>query len=134
MWLPATIPIDRAKLGISYTEINSVTAEIEGYSSTGLLVADVSSDSDAVGKINKGDIITHIDGQLITNDDLVLDIIESKKAGDKISITVVNQRGNSATHQIELKANVGESSYQSDVITDKNPNGGGGDFNFPEGD
>lgn len=126
--------IDRAKLGISYTEINSVTAEIEGYSSTGLLVADVSSDSDAVGKINKGDIITHIDGQLITNDDLVLDIIESKKAGDKISITVVNDRGSSTTHQIELKANVGESSYQSDVVTDKNPNGDGGDFNFPEGD
>ena len=124
--------IDRAKLGISYTEINSVTAEIEGYESTGLLVADVSSDSDAVGKIKSGDIITHVDGQLITHDDLVLDIIESKKAGDKISVTIINQKGNSQTFQIELKANIGESSY---ISSDSNLSGNGGnDFNFPEGE
>lgn len=124
--------IDRAKLGISYTEINSVTAEIEGYESTGLLVSDVSSDSDAVGKIKSGDIITHVDGQLITHDDLVLDIIESKKAGDRISVTIINQKGNSQTFQIELKANIGESSY---ISSDSNLSGNGGnDFNFPEGE
>lgn len=124
--------IDRAKLGISYTEINSVTAEIEGYESTGLLVADVSSDSDAVGKIKSGDIITHIDGQFITHDDLVLDIIESKKAGDKISVTIINQKGSSQTYQIELKANIGESSYITS--TPNLPSNGSDDFNFPEGE
>ena len=126
--------VDRAKLGISYTEINSVTAEIEGLQSTGLLVATVSSDSDAAGKIKEGDIITHIDGQAITNDDFVLDIIESKKAGDKISVTVINERGSNVTFVIELKANVGESSYVGASSVPNNSGANGDDFNFPEGD
>lgn len=127
--------IDRAKLGISYNEINSVTAEIDQLQSTGLLVREVSTDSDAVGKIKVGDIITHIDNTPITSDDLVLDIIESKKAGDKISITVVNENGISRTYQIELKANVGESSYVATTPdTPNTPDNGGGDFNFPEGE
>ncbi len=126
--------IDRAKLGITYTEINSVTAEVQGTQSTGLLVASVSSDSDAVGKIKEGDIITHIDGNLITHDDLVLDIIESKKAGDKISVTVINERGSSATFEIELKANVGESSYSTAAPNPNASDNEGGEFNFPEGE
>lgn len=126
--------IDRAKLGISYTEINSVAAEVQGLQSTGLLVAEVSSDSDAAGKIKEGDIITHIDGKIITHDDLVLDIIESKKAGDKITVTVINERGSSTSFEIELKANVGESSYSNDIPTPNTPSTPGGDFNFPEGE
>ncbi len=87
-----------------------------------------------VGKIKEGDIITHIDGKKITHDDMVLDIIESKKAGEKITVTVINERGSSTTFEIELKANVGESSYSNDIPNTNTPTIPGGDFNFPEGE
>ena len=126
---------DRAKLGISYTEIDSVTAEISGKSTVGLLIAEVTDDSDLHGKATAGDIITHIDGKEITNDDIVLDTLEALKAGDKITLTVVSQNGMSKDYIVTLKANVGHSSY-SDTL--KEPNGSSsnnnGTFDFPYGE
>ena len=131
---------DRAKLGITYTEVNSVTAEIERYAAVGLLVVSVGEDSDVFGKIGEGDIITHVNGIEITNDDIVLDVIEDCKAGDTISLTVLLKNGNEADFDVTLRANVGESSYSSVVGERENPsnntesNSGGGTFDFPYGE
>lgn len=130
---------DRAKLGITYTELNSVSAEISDRDSIGLYVATVSEDSDLYGKVGEGDIITHINGTEISNDDIVLDIIEDCVAGDSITLTVVNTRGNTTDYTVVLKANVGESSY-SDVMSPDSSSGnssgssGGGTFDFPFGE
>ncbi len=130
---------DRAKLGITYTEINSVTAEIEKYSSAGLLVVSVSEDSDIFGKLNEGDIITHVNGMPITNDEVVLDVIEDCKAGDTISLTVLFTNGSTGDYNVTLRANISESSY-SETVGDRdepsqNPsNDSGGAFNFPYGE
>ncbi|MBE6732589.1 MAG: trypsin-like serine protease [Ruminococcaceae bacterium] len=125
---------DRAKLGISYTEINSVTAEISGKSTVGLLIAEVTEDSDLYGKVTAGSVITHIGGKKITNDDIVLDTLESLKAGDKVTLTVVNQNGVSKDYTVTLKANVGQSSY-SDILKDKDDSSSsGGTFDFPYGE
>ena len=105
--------VSRSKLGITYTAINSVTAEINGYDCVGLYVASVSEDSDLFGKISEGDIITHINGTEVTSDDIVLDIIEESSAGDKISVTVFTKKGIEITLEAVLKANVGESSYSA---------------------
>ena len=131
--------VSRAKLGITYTAINSVTAEINGYDCVGLYVASVSEDSDLFGKISEGDVITHINGTEVTSDDIVLDIIEESSAGDKISVTVFTKKGNEVTLDAVLKANVGESSYSSVINSaennDDNSSGGsGGTFNFPFGE
>lgn len=138
--------LDRAKLGITYTEVNSVTQYLMNYESTGLLVATVSSDSDISGKVVAGDMITHINGELITSDDTVLDIIESSKAGDKITLTVLSQKGVSTVYNVVLKANIGESSYStadpfasSSGAEDKNSgsdsgSSSGGTFDFPDGE
>lgn len=133
---------DRAKLGITYTEVNSVTAEIEKYEAVGLLVVSVSDDSDAFHKIGEGDMITHVNGIKITNDDIVLDVIEDCKAGDTISLTVLLKDGEEAEYNIKLRANIGESSYSAVVgdrenpanDEDKNQESGGGRFDFPEGE
>ena len=129
---------DRAKLGITYTEVNSVTAEIENYNAVGLLVVSVGEDSDIYGKVGEGDFITHVNDIEITNDDIVLDIIEDCKAGDTISLTVLLKNGNEADFDVKLRANISESSY-STVIGDReepqeNTESGGGIFDFPFGE
>lgn len=134
---------DRAKLGITYNEINSVTKQLENRASTGLLVVSVSSDSDLYGRVNKDDIITHINGIEITEDDTVLDVIESLKAGDTIKITVLSTSGDQTEINAKLGANIGESSFKIDESEveaeqgeqEKTPdNPGGGTFDFPFGD
>ena len=131
---------DRAKLGITYTEINSVTAEVERYESTGLMVVSVGEDSDIYGKVGEGDMITHVNGIAITNDEIVLDVIEDCKAGDTISLTILLKNGNIVDYDVKLRANVSQSSY-TDVITKRedpstNSEGSssGGIFDFPFGE
>ena len=133
--------VDRAKLGISYTQIDSVTKELNNYKAVGLLVATVSNDSDVAGVLNAGDIITHVNGVEITNDDVMLDVIEDCKAGDVITITVLFTDGEQEDLEVKLKANIGDSSY-STALEERNPskenekdkNSSGGSFNFPQGE
>ncbi len=132
---------DRAKLGITYTEVNSVTAQMGGYDSAGLYVVSVGEDSDIFGKVGEGDMITHVNGKAITNDDIILDVIEDCKAGDTITLTVVSKNGKQTDYSVKLKANIGESSY-SEVITqsgadsqqNSSESSGGGTFDFPFGE
>ena len=135
---------DRAKLGITYQMINTAAAEAQGIENTGLLVISVGEDSDLYGKIQQGDMITHINGTEITYDDMVLNIIEDCKAGDTIKVTVVDSKGNTKEFSAKLKANIGESSYSS-VIKSDSSQGSSSDssdkkkssdkeFNFPYGE
>lgn len=132
--------VSRAKLGITYTAINSVTAEVGGYAHEGLYVASVSEDSDLYGKLNEGDIITGINGTEVTSDDVVLDIIDNSSAGDKISVTVITKSGAEKNFEATLKANIGESSYSTDIKAGSSGNSSsesssdGGTFNFPFGE
>ncbi len=132
---------DRAKLGITYTEINSVTAEIERYAAVGLMVVSVGEDSDIYGKVGAGDMITHINGIAIANDDIVLDVLEDCKAGDTVSLTVMHSNGNTVDYKVKLRANISESSYTKTIGDRKNPaednssgNSNGGIFDFPSGE
>ena len=128
--------VSRAKLGVTYTAIDSVAVEIGDYATKGLLLASVAEDSDLYGKVNEGDYITHINGIEVTRDDIVLDIIEQSKAGDKITVTVYTKDGKTKTVEAVLKANIGQSSYTlTQAPNDKQQSGsdknGGGTFDFP---
>ena len=130
---------DRAKLGITYTEINSVTKQMGNYAATGLLIQSVSSDSELYGKVEKDDIITHVNGIEITKDDIVLDIIESSKAGDSITVTVLSGSGSQNEYTVKLGANIGESSFkieesEGNSTGDSNSSESGGTFDFPFGE
>ncbi len=124
--------VSRAKLGITYQEINSVAAEIQNHKNIGILVASVSDDSDLYGKVAEGDTITHINGTQITSDDVVLDIIEQAKAGDKITVTYVTEKGDEKTVEAVLAANISQSSYTTKQNNTK-PNSNG-TFDFPDGE
>ena len=112
--------VTRAKLGITYQVIDSVTASLGKYKYKGLYVESVSADSDLYQKVEKGDIITHINDIEVTSDVIVLDIIEKSKAGDKIKVTVVDKKGKSKTLNAVLKANVSESSYMANEKIESN--------------
>ena len=131
--------LDRAKLGITYLEINSVNKDVNGYAAVGLLVQSVNTDSSIYGKIDKGDIITHVNGVEITKDDIMLSVIESAKAGDEITITVLSASGSQSDYVAKLGANVGESSYKEsesdDTASGKDDSSSKNDgtFDFPFG-
>ncbi len=126
---------DRAKLGISYYEVSAVTADINNYP-RGLYVAEVDSTSGAYGKLNKGDIITTVNGTQITSDDIMLDIIDGCKPGDTLTLTGENQNKNNFTYQIVLGEDKGSSSYSATKqnIKDQTPSQQEDSFNFPFGD
>ncbi len=124
--------VTRAKLGVTYAAIDSVTAAMNGYDNKGILIDSVSEDSGLFGKAEKGDIITHINGIEIVKDTIVLDIIEQSSAGDTISVTIVTSSGTTKTVDAVLSANVGESSYVANQP--KPETNQGGTFDFPDGE
>ena len=105
---------------------------MNGYDYKGILIDSVSEDSGLYGKAEKGDVITHINGIEITNDNIVLDIIENSRAGDKITVTIATNSGTVKTVEAKLSANIGESSYKA--IEEKPEINKDGAFNFPEGE
>lgn len=133
---------DRAKLGITYNEINSVTKQRENRAATGLLIVSVSSDSDLYGKLSKDDIITHINGIQIDKDDVVLDVLETLKAGDTVRLTVLSPSGDESEISAKLGANTGESSYMAEESKtnnsssekDNSSESDDGSFDFPFGE
>lgn len=126
--------ISRAKLGISYYAVTSIEVELGKYKYVGLLVDSVAEDSDLYGKLKKGDTIVQINEIDIVDDTMVLNLIEKCRAGDKITVTFVTESGESKTLKATLRANVSESSYQSDINRLPQSPDGNKDFNFPEGE
>ena len=126
--------ISRARLGITYYAVDSIAVELGKYKYVGLLVDSVAEDSDLYGKLKKGDTIVQINGVDTTDDAVVLNIIEQSRAGDKITVTIVTESGESKTYKATLRANVGESSYQADINRLPQTPESNKDFNFPEGE
>ncbi|MBR6903200.1 MAG: hypothetical protein IKN39_04850, partial [Clostridia bacterium] len=69
-----------------------------------------------------------------------LDIIESSKAGDEITLTVLSSGGAENDYTVKLGANVGESSFshQESIPDNSSSNNNfseqGGTFDFPFGE
>ena len=125
--------VSRAKLGISYNLVDSVSAELQNHPYTGLYVASVTNDSDLYGKVEKGDMIIEINGKEIDDDDVVLDLIEQSSAGDKITVKVYKADDKTVSYTAVLKPNYSESSYSTEEATN-NSSGDGKTFDFPFGD
>ncbi len=104
---------DRARIGISYIVKNAAAAEVEGLTTSGLLVADVDEESELFSLLRQNDIITELNGVRITKDEEVLDIIESLKPGDLIKLTVMSDDGSVKEHKVKLLGYKSESSYSA---------------------
>jgi len=106
--------VSRAKLGITYTAVGTVASEINK-TPTGLYIQEISSESGLYGKgFVKGDVITHINGEVIKDDRTVLDIIENSKAGDVLELTIyISSTAVSKSVDVKLVAAEGGSSYST---------------------
>ncbi len=103
---------DRGRLGITYTEVDYIYSKAEDMP-RGIYVQSVSQDSDFVGKLNKGDIITHVNDIEITDSEILLDIIETTIPGQTLSFTVKRSSGEIESVIGVLIADKGTSSYTS---------------------
>ncbi len=124
---------NRARLGISYNFYNSAMAELSELSSCGLLVREVSKDSDLYSKLSEGDMISHVNDIAITDDAVILDLLEESAPGDSILLTVLKQSGETVTVSAILLKDEGSSSYVNSDGTITQDGNNGGEFNWPEG-
>lgn len=130
--------VNRAKMGITYQEIDSVTADINGIDTTGLLVVEVTN-GDLTSSLTKDDIITHVNGIAITRDDIILDIIADSLPGETIALTVL--KSDNSTKQITAKLLADEGSSSLDTsspnknnIPSSDDSSNGSSFTFPFGE
>ena len=84
------------KIGIMVTEIDSTIAAQYGYAHGGLLVRSVTSPQASLSGLEQGDIIFKADGKNITVQDDLTKILSSKKAGDKLKLTVARADGSTS--------------------------------------
>ncbi len=117
---------DRAKLGITYTEIGFLTADALNMP-RGVMIQSVSEDSDLSSfGFTKGDIITNVNGTEVLSSNTLLDVVDSSKAGDEVELTIYRaSKGEEETVTIKMLSDEGVSSY-----TTKKQNN---DYNIPFG-
>ena len=103
---------DRAKLGITYTEIGFLTADSLNMP-RGVMIQSVSEDSDLSSfGFAKGDIITHVNGTEILSSNTLLDVVEASKAGDEVELTIYRaSKGEEESVTIKMLSDEGVSSY-----------------------
>ena len=111
----------RSKLGITYSSIGTVAAEVNGLPK-GVYIQSISEDSGLYGKdIAVGDVITGADGQTISSGDDLLDIMEKHSAGDTVNFTVYKaSSGETVSVSAELSEYIGTTAY-STASTSQNP-------------
>lgn len=124
---------NRAKIGISYYAVDSVTAEINKIPAKGLYVDSVTNDSKFFGKLSQGDIITHLNGVEIDSDTDVLNFIDGAKPGDTITFTVLTAKNATKTVTGELIKAETQSSYTT-LTSNSSSQSTTSDFSFPFGD
>lgn len=121
---------DRAVLGISGQYLDSMTASFYGLT-TGMYVASVNSDEANSAGLQKGDIITSIDGTQITSSTTITSIVTKKKPGDTVELTV--DRALEGTSDITITVTLSEyqqetTSSSDDTTTQDNGNNQQGGF------
>ncbi|MDO4459602.1 MAG: trypsin-like peptidase domain-containing protein [Clostridia bacterium] len=78
---------DRAVLEISGTYLDSMSARFYGLTS-GVYVSSVNSQSVAEAGLEKGDVITSIDGVAVTSSTTITAVVSQKKPGDTVELVV----------------------------------------------
>lgn len=101
---------DRAVLGISGQYIDSTTARFYGLS-TGFYVSSITSNNVTSAGIQKGDVITAIDGTTVDSSSVITSAIANKKPGDTVTLSVTRGTTNQTfTATVTLSQATGQSS------------------------
>ena len=86
----------RAKLGISYTtpsgysQTYAMYVQMKGLPSGTIVIAEISDDSDLANQdVQKGDMITRVNGKDMTDSGMLAEMIEDMSVGDTLTLTIV---------------------------------------------
>lgn len=109
----------RAKLGITYTEVDSATALVNNMPA-GLLIQEINEDSElysqGIATGTNGDIITKINGKAITKGDIALDIIDDSTAGDTVELEIYDvDKDKTNTYKVKLLEDKSNTSYVNEI-------------------
>ncbi len=102
---------NRAKLGIQYfpASSNQMYSMIVGANhlpAGTIVIQSVTTDSDLANQdVQKGDMITKVNGKELDNADILPDVIENANVGDEITLTIsrVDVKNNYELHEFEVK-------------------------------
>jgi serine protease Do len=109
--------VQRARLGISYRRAPQSLIENEGLPNGAAVVMQVMNNSAATdADLEPGDVIVSVDGQELTEDLQLSNLIASKEPGDSVSLTV-NRNGDTREVTVSLGAREGSmtTASQSDA-------------------
>ena len=103
---------DRVKLGITYQFCSEIDAKLNHLPSRGLLITEITRESDMFGKVEIGDILVGIDDKPINDSTVIHDILEQFKPDETVNITVCKKDGSTETVAVALLSDAGSSSYK----------------------
>ena len=92
------VQLGRVRIGVTYTSITEEMSALYGIPA-GLRVVEVDAQSDCVGKIQPGDIITAMDGTQVLDSDSIDAVPQTKIAGDPLILTVYRADENGEGYQ-----------------------------------
>lgn len=100
---------DRAVLGITGQYVDSMSAQFYGFS-TGFYVYSITSSYVSAAGIQKGDVITKVDGKQVVNQNTIATAVASKKPGETVTLTVSrSSTGQTFTASVKLSQATGKS-------------------------
>lgn len=93
---------DRAALGVRGQYVNENMAKYYGLQAAGFYIVSVSNDSLSDAGITAGCIITKIDDTKVDSSAAITNYLITKKAGDVVKVTAVNDKGKTITADVTL--------------------------------
>lgn len=108
--------VGRGKLGITYVEYNSIHERVYGDAVAGLAIQSISAESDFNNAgVKVGDVIVAVNDNKLFRANELLDVVESKSAGEKILLTLYSPTSGSTYNvTVALIEDKGSSSYVLD--------------------
>ena len=101
---------NRAVLGVSGQYVDPLSARFSGINVAGFFIASINSQYISSAGIQKGDIITAIDGKTVTSQSVITSAVAAKKPGDTVTLNIVRaSTGQTFTASVKLSQATGKS-------------------------
>lgn len=118
---------DRPKLGITYYPVSasaqySMIAQIKGLPAGTLIINDIDPDSSLANtNVRQYDMITAVNGKPLTTADVLLELIDGGKVGDKFTLSICRVNSNYTFEEFEVEITLIEDKSSSEPVTTTQP-------------
>ena len=118
---------DRPKLGITYYPVSasaqySMIAQIKGLPAGTLIINEIDPDSSLANtQVRQYDMITAVNGKPLTTADVLLELIDGGKVGDKFTLSICRVNSNYTFEEFEIDITLVEDKSSSEPMTTTQP-------------